>query len=572
MPDPPTTQNHDLPLVPPVGDENADDYESEWGDILNDSGWSQLEQLLVARDVESNRTEYESYDNAIFWATDTGAVYVGDGSEWSLRDAEFASLALSSLVISGDITTDTGDTIWDSTTDSVPTDSLSDDSVTVADNTVSLGGSVSVDHADLSLVSDDDHHSYPVPNSGLVNDSVGVAGNSVDLGESISVAHADLSAVSDDDHHSYPVPNSGLVNDSVSVAGNSVSLGESTSVAHADLSSVSDDDHHDYPVPNEGLVNDSVSVAGNSVNLGESTTIAHGDLSAVSDNDHHDYPVPNEGLVNDSVSVAGNSVDLGGSVSIAHADISSVSDDDHHSYPVPNTGLVNDSVTVAGNSVDLGGSTAIEHADIDGVGADDHHVAHEHPGDRAAESDLNMSDESITNVSEISGDYATHSFDGTSYNIDLEDSDADARYRTTASDTIIWFRETGNVEIPTGRLDVSDDVRIDGSSVAIDGDEQPPESHGNQAHDETYAVDGDEQPPESHDNTAHSEDYATQSDLEDVEGEPAGSDNDLQVNDNGSFGTAGSVTYDSDEDGLAFGNFTVSYDSNEDELHFNHTG
>ena len=272
MPTPPKTNNHDLPLIPPVGEDDADEFAGEWGEIINDEGWGQLEELLIARDVDDDRTEYEPYDGALFWASDTGAVYVGTGTEWELRDAEFSEIVLSSLVVSGSITADTGTTIWDGDTESVPHTSLDSDTVTVASNEVSLGSEIDIDHGDLSLVSDDDHH-----------------------------------------------------------------------------------------------------------------------------------------------------------------------------------------------------------------------VAHEHPGDRAAESDLNMSDESITNVSEISGDYATHSFDGTNYNIDLEDSDADARYRTSTSDTIIWIRETGNVEIPSGRLDVSDDVRIDGSSVAIDGDEQPPESHGNQAHDETYA-------------------------------------------------------------------------------------
>jgi len=39
---------------------------------------------------------------------------------------------------------------------------------------------------------------------------------------------------------------------------------------------------------------------------------------------------------------------------------------------------------------------------------------------------------------------------------------------------------------------------------------QPPQTHGNAEHSETFAVDGDAQPPEAHDNTAHSTDYSAE--------------------------------------------------------------
>jgi len=347
-PTPPTTPNHDLPLIPHVGDDAAQEYSDDWGAILNDSAWSVLEEQLIVRDVENNRTSYTPHQDALFFATDTGAIYVGDGSTWTQSASD-----VTNLTVSGD----------------------------------------------------------------------------VDIGGSLSAS-----------------------NDSVSVAGNTVSLGGSTAVAHSDLSSVSTDDHHAYPVPNSGLTNDTVTVAGNSISLGGSTTIAHGDLTSTSSSDHHAYPVPNSGLVNDTVTVAGNAVGLGGTTAISHSDLSSTSRSDHHAYPVPNSGLANDSVTVAGNSVSLGDSTSIAHGDLSSVGANNHHTAHEHPGDKPATATIDANSNSITGITDLTGQYATHSFTGSTYNIDLRDSSVDARFRNTAANTIAWFRENGNVEVPNGQL------------------------------------------------------------------------------------------------------------------------
>jgi hypothetical protein len=73
-----------------------------------------------------------------------------------------------------------------------PTAGLFDDiatqSVTVAGNSVSLGGSTGVDYIDLG----DTGSSFPIPNADLSNSSVSVAGNSVSLGGSTGVDFADL--------------------------------------------------------------------------------------------------------------------------------------------------------------------------------------------------------------------------------------------------------------------------------------------------------------------------------------------------------------------------------------------
>lgn len=167
------------------------------------------------------------------------------------------------LTLEGDLSDGTN-TVYDRSNGYVPQSRLENDMVTVAGNSVSLGGSVGVDHADLSNVSVDQHHSKDhdhseagistVPNSGLTNDSVTVAGNSVSLGSSVGVDHADLNSVGENQHHPKDhdhseadislVPNNGLANNSVTVAGNSVALGNSTSINHSDLSGIGSADHH----------------------------------------------------------------------------------------------------------------------------------------------------------------------------------------------------------------------------------------------------------------------------------------------------------------------------------------
>jgi hypothetical protein len=104
--------------------------------------------------------------------------------------------------------------------------------------------------ADAHHAKDHDHTEAgisAVPTGGLVADTVTVAGNAVTLGGSTAIAHANLSSIGTDDHHAQDhnhttasvstVPNNGLTNDSVSVAagdglknGGSVSLGGSVTI------------------------------------------------------------------------------------------------------------------------------------------------------------------------------------------------------------------------------------------------------------------------------------------------------------------------------------------------------
>jgi len=198
---------------------------------------------------------------------------------------------LSELAIDGtlnldgeSITDGTGQTIWDSVGGEVPDSALgtidnatlANSDVTVAGNSVSLGGSTQVEYTDLA----DTGISFPIPNTDLSNDTVSVAGNSVSLGGSTQVEYTDLS----DTGISFPIPNTDLSNDTVSVAGNSVSLGGSTTVEYTDLA----DTGISFPIPNTDLANSDVTVTagdglagGGSVSLGGSTTVdvAPGDLT-----------------------------------------------------------------------------------------------------------------------------------------------------------------------------------------------------------------------------------------------------------------------------------------------------
>jgi len=70
---------------------------------------------------------------------------------------------------------------------------LSNSLVTVANNSVSLGGSTNVNYVDLN----DTGNSFPIPNSDLINSSITVNGSAVSLGGSVSVSgYTDSDAIS----------------------------------------------------------------------------------------------------------------------------------------------------------------------------------------------------------------------------------------------------------------------------------------------------------------------------------------------------------------------------------------
>lgn len=481
MPTPPTTSNHGLPLIPAIGETNASDYEDAWGTLLNDEAWSVLDEKLVARDTIANQSNYTAYQDALFRATDTGELYYGDGTSWILADGEFDALTASTLSVSTAPSNST-DVARKSEIDSLDTSKLEASNYTPITD---VDGEISVSATSVS---------------GL--DSA-VDSNDTDISnlQSNKLDSSNYNPESDT-HTKYT--DSNAVSAIESTSGLNLSAGLDL---NGDLSDGTTTiwDSSVGSILSSSLEADSVSVAGRSVSLGGSTNIAHGDLTSISEDQHHSKShdhseadittVPNTGLTNSSVTVAGNAISLGGSSAIAHADLSSVSSDQHHSKShdhseqgittVGNQGLTNYQVTVAGNTVALGASTGISHADLGSITAGDHHTAHEHPGDQAASSNLNMSSNAIDNVSDITGQYATHGFGGSSYNIDLTDSTTDARYRDTNTNTIIWFRDGGNVEVPNGNLDIGNN-RLESVGAIVMGSFRVEENNSTNSLDFNY--------------------------------------------------------------------------------------
>jgi FtsZ-binding cell division protein ZapB len=279
---------------------------------------------------------------------------------------------------------------------------LASDSVTVAGNSVSLGGSTDISHADLSSISADQHHAKDhdhtegdvsaVPNNGLANSSVTVAGNSVSLGGSAGISHADLSSIGSSDHHTRPSAGNALADNS-----NTFDVEES-SIDHNNLTNSGQADaHHTRPSAGSGLAESSntfavspSAFAGTYLSDDGSGNLTVDAGNGLEDDDSGNLQAAlgnalgfdgsnRIAVTTDSVTVAGNSVSLGGSTGISHADLGSVSADQHHAKDhehtesgvstVPNAGLTNSSLSVAGNSVSLGGSTGVDYVDLGDTGS-----------------------------------------------------------------------------------------------------------------------------------------------------------------------------------------------------------
>lgn len=81
------TDNHDFERPP--------DHEPNWGESLRNN-WSDADDRIIIRDVESDVDNYTPKDGATFIATDTGAVYDGNGNQWILADRTVKSIKATS--------------------------------------------------------------------------------------------------------------------------------------------------------------------------------------------------------------------------------------------------------------------------------------------------------------------------------------------------------------------------------------------------------------------------------------------------------------------------------------------
>jgi len=84
------TDNHNY-NTPAIGSSN-------WGSPLN-TNFEELDTDVEIRDTEANKSNYTPKDGALYRATDTGAVYQGDGSSWNLVDLEVGSLSTENAAI-----------------------------------------------------------------------------------------------------------------------------------------------------------------------------------------------------------------------------------------------------------------------------------------------------------------------------------------------------------------------------------------------------------------------------------------------------------------------------------------
>ena len=85
-----------------------------------------------------------------------------DGSELSDIDSTYVNESGDTmsgpLTLGGDLTATDAETIWDESAGYIPQLRLENETLTVAGNSVSLGSSTEVDHADLSNIGSSDHH------------------------------------------------------------------------------------------------------------------------------------------------------------------------------------------------------------------------------------------------------------------------------------------------------------------------------------------------------------------------------------------------------------------------------
>ena len=229
---------------------------------------------------------------------------------------------------------------------------LSNDSVTVAGNVVALGGSTGIDHADLSAISPDDHHTKYTDEE--AQDAAGalVSGSSIlvydDAGNALSISDGSVTNVK-------------LSNDSVTIdagahlnGGGTAALGGSVTLdvdpSSIDISNLSgtlagvpikaSGDNLTWALsPDDDLflrnTTDSKELWEVDQDTGNITFPQFGGDPILFSHDHTDLgdPIPNSGLVNNSVTVTagtdlvgGGQVSLGGSVTIDF-DASSVAPD-----------------------------------------------------------------------------------------------------------------------------------------------------------------------------------------------------------------------------------------------------
>ncbi len=381
-----------------------DEGTQDWHEPLNQN-FEAFEVDIELRDTggpTEGDNDYDPTDGAKYLDITTGEVYIADGTTWSQEFSFGGGGGISSLTGGDGIDPDS---IGDGDTLSVASGDLAGPFLSTDgsnDLTVDAGSGLEDDGSGTLQAALGTALGFDGSNRiALTTDSLTVAGNSVSLGGSTDIGHADLTGVSADQHHPKDhdhtetdiavVPNTGLANSSVTVTagnglgnGGQVSLGGTTTL-DVDPSEIAgnalEDDGSDNLAVSAGGI-DTSELASGAVTSTEISdgTITTGDLgqSGASDGQVLQW---NGGTSSwetapGSLSVAGNSVSLGGATGIAYTDLS----DTGSSFPIPNVDLANSSVTVTagdglknGGSVSLGSSATldVEPSDIAGNSLED---------------------------------------------------------------------------------------------------------------------------------------------------------------------------------------------------------
>ena len=369
----------------------ADEYETEGYNGLRDPldsarDWHRIleyninetDESLIKRAPLSERPDPgQGNDDRLFLATDIGVLYRDTGTSWEVSGGTDLDDA--------DLTAKRGSVVvWDSANEEVPQ--------------AQLGGPA----ASLSQ--------YPLANADLANSSVTVAGNSVALGGSTGVSYTDLS----DTAASFPIPEGDLAktygalaeNETVTgawsfdsaidlvdgVTGNKViaSLGDDAELLDVDTADTVR--LRGQATPGVGALQLGDSGAEITGNGNGDVDVTGGGLYVGGTNVTLDsrFPLPNSDLANSSVTVAGNSVALGGSTAIAHADLSNIGSADHHTRyadseaqtAVEGSVNVEDLVTASATAGHVARSQgdgtllmeALAHGDLADAPADAHHA------------------------------------------------------------------------------------------------------------------------------------------------------------------------------------------------------
>jgi hypothetical protein len=308
-----------------------------------------------------------------------------------------------------------------------------------------------------------------ISNSTLTNSSVTVAGNSVSLGGTTSINHNNLSTISSDDHHTkYTDENA---QDAV---GTIVNGGTDLTATYDDANNTITFDHNDTST--QGNVSAGGGAAITDVNLdgrGHITSISTTDLSSSYDN-YSNWTLRGDNGTTTNIN-SGNTFDISGGTDIS-TDITStggttVIDVSHNN-------------TSSQGNVSTGGATVIDDINLDGRG----HVTGLNTQNRSlddwanANADVDLGNNDLTGVAKIDGDSGNHRirFDDNNSYIEISDQSNNRTSDLVVQDVYIddqgvWLADdtivtvSGGTDISGGSAGLTGSLTVDHADTSSQG-------------------------------------------------------------------------------------------------------